>query len=86
MYHFVCIIYSSQRDVYYKGYSTNPERRLFEHNNGFSRYIKNKGSWQMVCLEELPDKRSALIREKQVKKYMHEYIGKLIGQPQNLVK
>jgi putative endonuclease len=86
MRHFIYIIYSSQKDVYCKGYSTNPEHRLFEHNNGFSRYTKNRGPWELVYLEEIPDKRSALIREKQVKKYMHEYIGKLIGQPQNLVK
>jgi putative endonuclease len=86
MRHFVYIIYSSQRDVYYKGYTTNPEHRLFEHNNGFSRYTKNRGPWLLVYLEEMSDKRSALIREKQIKKYNQEYIVKLIGQPQNLVK
>jgi putative endonuclease len=66
--------------------TANPEHRLYEHNNGFSRYTKNKGLWKMVYLEKCEDKRSALIREKQLKKYNHTYIENLIQQPQNLIK
>lgn len=86
MLYFVYIIYSSENKIYYKGFTTNPEHRLYEHNNGFSRYTKNKGVWEMVYLEECPDKKSALIREKQLKKYNQRYIKELIEQPQNLIK
>ncbi|MBU1011818.1 MAG: GIY-YIG nuclease family protein [Bacteroidetes bacterium] len=84
--YFVYIIHSSKYDLYYKGYSTNPYHRLFEHNSGLSRYTKAKRPWVLVYLEELPDKKTALIREKQIKKYNHTYIKILIGQPQNLLR
>ncbi|MBK8875010.1 MAG: GIY-YIG nuclease family protein [Bacteroidetes bacterium] len=42
---FVYIIYSSSYDVFYKGFTDNPEKRLWEHNNDLSRYTKGKGPW-----------------------------------------
>ena len=84
--YFVYIIHSSNNNLYYKGFTSNPEHRLNEHNEGFSRYTKNKGPWKLVYLEELPDKKSALIREKQIKRYNHSYIQKLIQMPKNILK
>ena len=75
---FVYIIYSSSHDVYYKGVSEEPLRRLEEHNSDRSRYTSGKGPWELVYTEQLPTKRDALIREKQIKKWNRETIERAI--------
>lgn len=76
---FVYIIYSSSHDVYYKGVSEEPLRRLEEHNSDRSRYTSGKGPWELVYTEQLPSKRDALIREKQIKKWNRETIERAIN-------
>ena len=85
MRYFVYIIFSSKNNLYYKGFTSNPKHRLIEHNKGRSRYTKGKGPWEMTYLEEFPDKKSALIREKQLKRYNHQYIQKLIKSDKNIL-
>ena len=46
--HYAYIIYSMSKDLYYKGYSTRPYVRLKEHNEGLSRYTKNRGPWVSI--------------------------------------
>ena len=82
---FVYIIYSKSSDVYYKGISTDVNRRLEEHNLGKSRYTSGKGIWTLVYLELMADKRSALIREKQIKRLNRCSVESLLRQPQNLL-
>ena len=76
---FVYIIYSSSHDVYYKGVSEEPLRRLEEHNSDRSRYTSGKGPWELVYTEQLTTKRDALIREKQIKKWNRETIERVIN-------
>ena len=76
---FVYIIYSSSHDVYYKGVSEEPLRRLEEHNSDRSRYTSGKGPWELVYTEQLTTKRDALIREKQIKKWNRETIERAIN-------
>jgi putative endonuclease len=83
--YFVYIIQSEKSGEFYKGYTSYPVLRLEEHNNGQSRYTANKGSWKMVYLEKMPDKRTALIREKQIKKANTNYLKWLINQESNIV-
>jgi len=83
--YFVYIIQSEQSGIYYKGYTCYPVLRLEEHNQGQSRYTSGKGPWKMVYLEKMPDKRAALIREKQLKRVNTNYISWLIGQISNIV-
>ncbi|MBK7852187.1 MAG: GIY-YIG nuclease family protein [Bacteroidetes bacterium] len=71
--------YSSSHDVYYKGVSEEPLRRLEEHNSDRSRYTSGKGPWELVYTEQLPSKRDALIREKQIKKWNRETIERAIN-------
>jgi putative endonuclease len=78
-------ILESESGVYYKGYTSNPLHRLEEHNQGRSRYTSSKGSWKMVYLEKMPDKKSALIREKQIKRANHNYLQWLINSEKNIV-
>ena len=68
MEYYVYIIESEKSGIFYKGYTSYPALRLEEHNKGLSRYTANKGPWEMVYLEKMADKRTALIREKQLKR------------------
>ena len=85
MYYFVYIIKSESFDIFYKGYTSNPEKRLFEHNSNQSRYTSNKGPWKLVYLEKYKTKREALIREKKIKRYNSDYIRSLILQQSNFL-
>jgi putative endonuclease len=61
---FVYIIKSLADQSYYKGFTETPIIRLERHNNGESRYTKNKLPWDLVYLECFEQKKDALIREK----------------------
>ena len=78
MYYYVYIIQSEKDNTFYKGYSENVYKRLEQHNQGESHYISFKRPWKLVYFEELPSKREALIREKQIKRYNSDYLRKLI--------
>ncbi len=69
--YYVYIIQSEVSGIFYKGYTTNPELRLLEHNSDQSRYTAGKGPWKIVYLEKMMDKRSALVsgRTGQSRKY-----------------
>src|SRR5688572_31804630 len=68
------IIYSESHQVYYKGESEDPVNRLLAHNNNLSQYTKGKGPWKAVYIEQVDDKKQAIIREKQLKKLKHRSI------------
>lgn len=86
MKHFVYIIYSEQYDKYYKGYSTDPYKRLLQHNAGKSRYTRSFIPWKLVYIELLPDKTEALKREKSLKKYSKNQVRELMTSPKNILK
>ncbi len=79
----VYIIYSASKDIYYKGESESPFRRLADHNNDESRYTSGKGPWKLVYLEVCANRTEALIREKMLKKQNRRYIEWLLVQPIN---
>ena len=85
MEYYVYIIQSETLGKYYKGYTTDPESRLLEHNSGKSRYTSGKGPWKLVYLKKMKDKRSALIREKQLKRANNSYIQWLLIQESNMI-
>jgi len=80
------MIYSSTKDIFYKGYSMRPLERLDEHNAGKSHYTKGKGPWELVYLEEFTSNTEALKREKQLKRANRKYIEWLIKQDKNLLR
>jgi putative endonuclease len=81
--HFVYIIYSDRYDVYYKGESDDTHSRLDAHNKDLSEYTKEKGPWRLVYIEECCDRKTALRREKQIKKLNRRSIDKLLRDPTN---
>jgi len=82
---YVYIIYSENFDKYYKGFTTNPQKRIAQHNAGESRYTSNFIPWKIVFLQVFSTKREALIREKKIKKYSKDQILQLIKSPKNNV-
>ena len=78
MKHYVYILKSEKNGQYYKGYTANLEKRVFEHNNDLSRYTKNKGPWKLVYFKDFDNKTDALKFEKAVKKYNSQYLKNLI--------
>ena len=66
--YYVYILFSQRLNIFYKGITQNPDKRLQEHNNDLSRFTAGKGPWELVYLEEVSSKKEALIREKPIKK------------------
>lgn len=79
MEYFVYIIYSSSRDKYYTGYSSDPKGRLQEHNLGATISTRTGRPWTLVYEEKFDDKSAAIKRENQIKKMKsRKYIDELI--------
>ena len=64
----VYLLQSTVDGSYYIGSSSNPARRLVEHNSGKSPYTSKKKPWIIVYTEKFHNKTEALIREKFLKK------------------
>jgi putative endonuclease len=75
----IYILYSQSKDRYYTGYTTNPDERLLEHNNGATPSTRPGIPWIMVYKEECDDKTGAIRRETTIKKMKsRKYIERLI--------
>lgn len=65
---FYCYILECSDGTYYTGYSTDPERRLVQHNRGTAaRYTRSRRPVRLMYVEEQPDNRAALKRERAIK-------------------
>jgi predicted GIY-YIG superfamily endonuclease len=63
-----CYILECADGTYYTGWSTDPERRMDQHNKGKgARYTKTRRPVKLVYIEPQPDKISALKRERAIK-------------------
>lgn len=58
---------------YYTGWTTDPERRVREHNRGQgSYYTRVRRPVKLVYLEEHPDRSAAMSREYAIKQLTHQ--------------
>ena len=74
------ILQSEKDGSYYLGQTANLEDRLKRHNQGRSRYTRNRGPWKLVYQEEFSSRSEAVRREQQCKKrHSKEFIEKLIN-------
>jgi len=56
---------SHQKDgSFFIGFTSNIEKRLYEHNHGSTRYTSGLQPWKLVYKEEFLTKTEALKREK----------------------
>lgn len=66
--HFLYIVVCADESLY-TGYTTDPVRRVMEHNSGKgSRYTRTRRPVRLAYLEESRSKRKAMRREIQIKK------------------
>ena len=77
---YFCYIVKCSDGTFYSGWTTNPERRLKEHNKGSrgARYTRQRRPVRLVYLEELPDRSAAMRRERYLKTLSRTRKKKLI--------
>jgi len=66
---YVYILKSEVKGKYYIGYTSDLVQRIKNHNRGKNVSTKSGIPWKIVYSEEFEDKRSAWLREKQIKSY-----------------
>jgi len=73
-----CYMVRCANDAFYTGWTTDPTRRVREHNAGRgARYTQMHGPVELVYVEEVEDHRAALKREAQIKRYSHTHKAEL---------
>ena len=66
--YFIYILYSASANKYYVGHTDNLERRLFEHNNGMTRFTSNIASdWNIMYTETFESRTLAAKLEREIK-------------------
>jgi putative endonuclease len=68
--YYIYILYSSVSDKFYVGYSTDPQRRLIEHNTKpFNTYTSKHRPWMLkACFECSKDEKETMSIERFIKK------------------
>lgn len=71
--------------TFYTGWTTDPERRLAQHNKGTgARYTRSRRPVELVYLETHLDRNSAMKRERAIKNLSHtQKKNILVHQPFN---
>jgi putative endonuclease len=65
--YYLYIIKSLKHPKTYTGITDHVERRLKEHNSGYSQFAKRYKPWKMIHLEEFSDREKARKKEKYFK-------------------
>ena len=65
--YFVYVLKSEITHSSYVGHTSNPEKRLVEHNNGKGSSTRGKRPWRLVYKEEIPTRSKAASRERYFK-------------------
>jgi putative endonuclease len=84
---YIYILYSKRADKYYVGLTTNPLKRLEEHNNPFvnSKYTAKYIPWEMMMFFRCADTRGeGLLIERFIKNQKSRiFLQKLIAEKEN---
>lgn len=79
---YYCYMLECANGRYYTGWSTDPFRRLKQHNAGSgAKYTRMNGPCRLVYVEEVPDHSTALKREIRIKQYKHPKKEALVADP-----
>ncbi|NWG08377.1 MAG: GIY-YIG nuclease family protein [Chloroflexi bacterium] len=75
-----CYIVECADGTFYTGWTVDPEKRVARHNRGRgAKYTQTRRPVKLVYVEEVPDKRSALKRERAIKKMTRAQKRKLMA-------
>ncbi len=75
----VYVLQSQSTGRYYVGHTENLQKRIFEHNNGRTNSIRNRGPWALVYSEEYATRPEASHRERQMKRMKsHAWLERLV--------
>ena len=69
MSYIVYILYSSTKDKFYIGYTSNLKERITRHNQKSKGFTGNTNDWILVYQELFDDKSDAIFRERQIKNW-----------------
>ena len=76
---FVYIIRSLKNESFYIGSSTDPQKRLEEHNLGHTLFTKNNRPYKLVFTQEFKDISKARTVERKIKSWKRrDFIEKII--------
>ncbi|KAF0152080.1 MAG: putative endonuclease containing a URI domain [Ignavibacteria bacterium] len=74
------ILFSKTTNKYYCSSTDNIERRISQHNSGYSKSTKGGLQWELKYFEEYSDRSEAVRRENEIKKKKsRKYIEGLIS-------
>lgn len=65
--YYAYVIRSISKVYTYVGISNNPQRRIAQHNTGYSKTTKPYRPFEVILIEEFPDRELARKREKYLK-------------------
>ena len=65
---YVYLLKSRHGSTFYVGWTTDPVRRLVEHNQRMSRFTRRFADWQLVGFERYPNPEIAKARERSLKR------------------
>ncbi len=75
-----CYIVECADGTYYTGWAIDPHKRLATHNKGRgAKYTKTRLPVKLIYLEEQPDQRTAMKRERAIKKMTRDGKRKLFA-------
>ncbi len=74
-----CYILECSDGTFYTGWTTEPERRLAQHNKGIgAKYTSTRRPVKLVYLEEQPNRTEAMKRELAIKRMKRAQKNKLV--------
>ena len=69
---FYCYLLECADGTFYTGWTTDPERRVRQHNAGRgARYTRSRLPVKLVYVEPQPDRTTAMKRERAIKAFSH---------------
>lgn len=78
---YFCYILECCDGTFYTGWSTDPERRTRQHNAGRgARYTRSHRPVRLLYVESLPDRSSAMKRERAIKRLSRQGKEKLVAE------
>lgn len=82
---FFTYIIENPKGIFYKGSTSDFNKRLIQHNDGINTFTKNKGPWILVFLAEFRTRKEAEELEKRLKRCNKKYLRWLAVQPMNIL-